>query len=109
MCYLLLDVESEKVRKTSLPRFPYSKTVRLVSNCVRLRPTGHLVTGNRYHVDSGTGSTYLNSYRILVLDTGSNSVTFFMWSILRGAHKLDRRKLKKGHQYKQQYRLFSEL
>ena len=31
--------------------------------CVKRRPTGHLVSGNRYRVDSGTDSTYGNSYR----------------------------------------------
>ena len=36
-------------------------------NCVGLRPTGHLVTGNRYHVEPSIDSTYRISYRIPVL------------------------------------------
>ena len=42
-------------------------------NCGNHRPTVHLVIGNRYHVDSGSDSTYVAFYRIAVLDNGSKS------------------------------------
>ena len=57
--------------------FPIVKQYIWYRNCVRLRPTGHLVTGNRYHVDSGTDSTYGNSYRNRVPVSTPNLVTFF--------------------------------
>ena len=67
----------KKFEKVYYYDFPIVKQYFWYINCVRLRLTGHLVSGNRYCVDSGTGSTYVDSYRISVLDTGSNSVTVF--------------------------------
>ena len=59
-------------------------------NCVELRPTGHLVTGNRYYVDSGTDSTYMDSYSFSVLVSWLDFEDRF--STEKG-HKFDLRKM----------------
>ena len=57
----------KKFEKVFYYDYPIVKQYFWYSNCVGLRPTGHLVTGNRYRVASGTASTYVNSYTIPVL------------------------------------------
>ena len=59
-------------------------------NCVGLRLTGHLVTGNRYYVDSGTVSTYMISYMISLL---VSCLDFGGRFGIGKAHKFDLRKL----------------
>ena len=67
----------KKFEKVYYYDFPIVKQYFWYWNCVGLRPTGHLVSGKRYHVESGTDSTYMNSYRNPVLVSSLNFDALF--------------------------------
>ena len=80
----------KKFEKVFYYDFPIVKQYFWYKNRVGLRLTGHLVSGKRYHVDTGTVSTYRIPYMISLLVSWLDFGGRFG---IGKAHKFDLRKL----------------